>query len=135
VVTVNLIALPTVAVTVLPEVMAGAWSTTRRKLCVADPAALVAFTVRRRLPPVPAAGVPAKVAVPFELAVKLSPVGSAPDSVRLAVGLPVAVTVKVRAWPTVKVTVAAEVMAGVWSTKRTKVCAVDPAELVAFTVS
>jgi hypothetical protein len=47
----------------------------------------------------------------------------------------VAVTVKVRAWPTVKVTVAAEVMAGVWSTMRTKVCAVDPAELVAFTVS
>ena len=46
-----------------------------------------------------------------------------------------AVTVKVMAWPTVTVAVAAEVMAGVWSTMRTKVCAVDPAELVALTVS
>src|SRR5580700_6405809 len=86
VVTLNLIARPTEAVTAFAEVMAGAWSTRRRKLCVADPAALVAFTVSRRLPPVPAAGVPAKVAVPFGLAVKLSPLGSAPDSVRLAIG-------------------------------------------------
>ena len=42
----------------------------------------------------PAAGVPAMVAVPLPLAVKVTPAGSVPVSVRVAAGEPVVVTVK-----------------------------------------
>ena len=51
----------------------------------------------------PAAGVPARVAVPSPLSMKVTPVGSAPVSVRAAVGNPVVVTVNEPAGPTVKV--------------------------------
>jgi hypothetical protein len=67
------------------------------------------------------------VAVPLALPVKLSPVGSAPVAVRLAVGEPVVVTVKVKRLPTVAVAPAADVNCGravtTWDTE-----AEDPAK-------
>ena len=60
------------------------------------------------------------MAVPSPLSVKVTPAGSAPVSVRAAVGNPVVVTVNVPAWPTVKVALAALVIAGAWSTVRVK---------------
>ena len=47
----------------------------------------------------PAAGVPARVAVPSPLSTKVTPVGSAPVSLSAAVGVPVVVTVNVPALP------------------------------------
>ena len=55
---------------------------------------------------------PARVAVPLPLSVKVTPDGSAPDSVNAAVGLPVVVTENDPAVPTVKVVEVALVMAG-----------------------
>ena len=49
---------------------------------------------------VPAAGVPASVAVPSPLSTNVTPAGSAPVSVSAAVGNPVVVTVNVPAVPT-----------------------------------
>ena len=60
----------------------------------------------------PAAGVPARVAVLSPLSTKLTPVGRAPDSDSVAVGLPVEVTAKVPALPSVKVVLPPEVMDG-----------------------
>jgi hypothetical protein len=48
------------------------------------------------------AGVPAKVAVPFMLLVKLSPRGIAPDMLKVGVGAPVATNVEAPATPTIK---------------------------------
>ena len=56
--------------------------------------------------------VPASVAVPSPLFVKVTPAGSEPVSVIVAVGLPVEVTVKVPALPWVKVVLAPLVMVG-----------------------
>ena len=67
------------------------------------------------------AGVPASLAVPLPLSAKVTPDGSDPDSVRPIGVLPVVVTVKVPAVPTVKVAVLAEVMAGGVLTIRLKV--------------
>ena len=58
------------------------------------------------------AGVPLSVAVPFWLSVNVTPLGRAPLSLRLGVGEPVAVTVKLPAVPTVKAVLLALVMAG-----------------------
>jgi len=52
---------------------------------------------------VPTAGVPLSVAVPFPLSLNVTPLGSAPTSLSAGVGLPVAVTVKLPAVPTVNV--------------------------------
>jgi hypothetical protein len=52
--------------------------------------------------------------VPFELLVKVTPVGSAPDSLSDGVGDPVVVTVKVPAVATVNVVLLALVIAGAW---------------------
>ena len=68
----------------------------------------------------PAAGVPARVAVPSPLSTKVTPVGRGPDSVRAGVGKPVVVTVNDPAVPTAKVLALALVMAGAWSTVRVK---------------
>ena len=54
----------------------------------------------------PAAGVPDREAVPLPLSTKVTPVGRVPVSARAGVGLPVVVTVKLPAPPTVKVVVA-----------------------------
>ena len=66
------------------------------------------------MPWLPAGGVPARVAVPFPLSLKLSPDGSAGLLVadRVADGLPVVVTGNVPAWPTAKVVEVALVMTG-----------------------
>src|SRR3954466_5378321 len=69
------------------------------------------------MPPVPAFGVPAKVAVPLLLLVKVTLPGNPPVSVitMLAlVGKPVVVTVKVPAVATLKVALFALVIAGAW---------------------
>jgi hypothetical protein len=61
---------------------------------------------------VPEAGVPANVAVPFPLSLKVTGLGSDPDSVSAETGVPVVVTVNVSAEPTVKVVLFALVIAG-----------------------
>ena len=61
----------------------------------------------------PAAGVPARVAVPLPLSVNVTPVGNVPLSVSVAGGVkPVVVTVNVPGVPTVKVVLLGLVMAG-----------------------
>lgn len=60
----------------------------------------------------PLAAVPARVAVPFPLSTKVTPLGSEPVAVSAGAGVPVVVTVKVPAVPWVKVVVFAEVIAG-----------------------
>ena len=63
-------------------------------------------------PPLLAAGVPAMVAVPLPLLVKVTPLGSAPDSLSVADGVPVVVTVKEPLVPAVKVELVALVKIG-----------------------
>ncbi len=80
--------------------------------------------VKLYMPPVPAAGVPLRVAVPLPLSVKLTPPGSFPLSLSVVVvGTPgLVVTVKLPAMPTVKVVLAALVIAGrAWSTVSVKI--------------
>jgi hypothetical protein len=76
------------------------------------PTPLLAVKVREYVPPVPDAGVPLSVAVPFPLSLNVTPLGSAPDSVSEGVGVPVVVTVKLPAVPTVNVVLFALVIAG-----------------------
>ena len=64
---------------------------------------------------------PARVAVPSPLSLKVTPSGSAPVSDRAAVGSPVVVTVKEPALPSVKVALSLEVICGATSTVRVKV--------------
>ena len=67
-------------------------------------------------------GVPAIVAVPLPLSVKVTPAGSAPVRVMVGVGPPVVVTEKVPALPTTNVVEAALVMAGAAFTFNVKDC-------------
>ena len=60
----------------------------------------------------PGRGVPDSVAVPFSLSTKVTPAGKVPVSLIPGVGLPVAVTVKVRNLPAVNEAVLALVIAG-----------------------
>jgi hypothetical protein len=84
------------------------------------------------VPAVPAAGVPPRT--PIE-ALKVTPVGSAPDSLSVGTGKPVAATVKVPAAPTVNVTLFALVIAADWFTVRVKFCvASEPIPLWAVKV-
>ena len=64
------------------------------------------------VPAVPDPGVPLSVAVPFPLSLKVTPLGSVPDSLSDGVGDPVVVTVKLPAVPTAKVVLFALVMLG-----------------------
>ena len=73
---------------------------------------MLAVKVRGYVPTVPDAGVPLRVAVPFPLFVKVTPLGKAPDSVMDGVGDPVVVTVKLPAAPTVNVVLLALVIVG-----------------------
>ena len=66
----------------------------------------------------PPAGVPEKTPA----AVKVTPEGKDPDSENVGAGVPVAVTVKEFAVPTVKVVLFALVMAGAWFTVSVKLC-------------
>ena len=135
-VTANVPAVPTVNVVLLALVMAGVWSTVSVKLCVASvPIPLWALTVIAYVPPVPAAGVPLSVAVPFALSTNVTPLGSAPVSVKDGLGKPVVVTAKVPRVPTVKVVLAALVMAAGWPTVSVKLCvAAVPTPLLAVNV-
>jgi hypothetical protein len=130
-------AVPAVKVVEGADVMAGGWSTVRVKLWVAgEPTPLVAVMVMGYVPPVPLAGVPARVAVPLPLSVKVTPVGSVPDSPSDAAGNPVAVTVKVPADPVVNVVEAADDTAGAWSIANVNVWVADePAPLLATMVT
>ena len=60
----------------------------------------------------PTVAVPAMVAVPLPLSVKVIPAGRAPVSVRAGAGSPVVVTVKLKGAPTMEVAEAALVMVG-----------------------
>lgn len=73
---------------------------------------MLAVSVIEYVLPVPAAGVPANVAVPFPLSLKVTPPGSAPVSVSDGVGVPVVVTENVPATPTANVVLLALVTAG-----------------------
>src|SRR6267378_2489101 len=85
------------------------------------------------MPPVPAAGVPLSTPVP---AVKVTPPGRAPVSLKVGAGKPVAATVKLPAVPTVNVVLLALVMAGAWLIVRVKLwVAFVPTPLVAVKVS
>jgi hypothetical protein len=113
VVTVKLPAVPTVKVVLFPLVIAGAWFTVNVKVCVAAlPTPLLAVSVSVYIPPLPDAGVPLSVAVPFPLFTNVTPLGSVPVSVNVGVGDPVVVTVKLPAVPTVNVVLLALVIAG-----------------------
>ena len=109
VVTLNVPLVLTVKYAVVALVIAGAWSFVNTKDCVTVFAALTAVIVMGKLPPVPTAGVPAMVAVPFVLAVKLTPLGKAPDSLSVGTG-PAVVTLNVKGVPTVEVAAAALVI-------------------------
>jgi hypothetical protein len=115
-------------------VMAGGWVTVSLKLWVVDPPELAAVMVIVYVPPVPALGVPAIVAVPSPLLVKVSPAGRLPVSERLATGDPVVLTVNPKVAPTEAVADAAVVIAGAPVTVRVNDWVVDPAELVAVMV-
>src|SRR5205085_3196085 len=74
-----------------------------------------AVMVSAKTPAVP--GLPDSVAVPLPLLAKVTPLGSVPDLVIVeGIGNPVVWTVNAPAVPTVKVTLAAVVMAGAWLT-------------------
>jgi hypothetical protein len=113
VVTVKLPAVPTVNVVPFALVIAGAWFTFSVKLWLAAvPTPLLAVKVSGYVPPAPDAVVPLRVPVPFPLSLNVTPLGSAPVSLSEGVGLPVAVTVKLPAVPTVNVVLLALVIAG-----------------------
>jgi hypothetical protein len=97
---------------------------------------LLAVKVRGYVPLVPAAGVPLSVPVPLALAANVTPLGSAPDSVREGAGVPVVVTVNVAATPTANVVLFALVIAGAWSTVNVKDCEAGvPTPLLAVNVN
>lgn len=64
------------------------------------------------MPALPDAGVPLRVPVPFVLPVKVTPLGSAPVSVKAGTGKPVVNTVNEAEAPTVNVVLLGLVMAG-----------------------
>ncbi len=102
-VTVNDPVVPTSKVVLLPLVIAGTDSTSNANDCVAVLMELVAFIVSAYCPKFPEGTVPAKVAVPFPLSVKVTPPGSTPVSVIAGVGVPVVVTVNEPTVPWMKV--------------------------------
>jgi hypothetical protein len=81
---------------------------------------LLAVIVIPNAPASPA--VPAMVAVPFPLSVKVTPEGRVPDAASAGVGYPDVVTVNVPGVPLVKVVPLALVMDGAWSTVSVKLC-------------
>ena len=113
--------MPSGKVVLAALVMAGAWSTVSVNAWVVRlDGALLAVIVMLYTPPPPAAGVPLNVAVPLLPAVKLTPPGRFPLSLSVvAAGTPaVVVIVKLPDVPTVKVVLAALVMAGAGHGKR-----------------
>ena len=93
------------------------------KVCVPGlPTPLLAVMLMAYALPVPGAGVPANVAVPSPLLVKVTLLGNAPVSPNDAVGVPVVVTVKVPAVPTVNVALLELVITGAVFTVSVKLC-------------
>lgn len=74
------------------------------------------------VPPVPDAGVPESVAVPLPLSTKEMPLGMLPNSLKLAVGEPVEITMKELDVPVVNVVLLALVIAGGAPTLSVKSC-------------
>ena len=106
--TVKVPAEPTVKVMLFALVMAAAWFTVSVKLCVASaPTPLCAVNEMGKVPV--AVGVPLNTPVAV---LNVTPAGRAPDSLRVGVGEPVAMTVKVPAVPAVNVALFALVIAG-----------------------
>ncbi len=98
-----------------------AWLTVRVKAWVAAGLTpFVAVIVNGYVPAVVAAGVPEIVAVPSPLSVNVTPGGRRRSSDNAHVGVPVVVTVKVPAWPAVKVVPAGLVIWHAWRTVRVK---------------
>src|SRR5204863_9279560 len=101
-----------VLLSAIPIAAAGVFFTLSAKLWFAGvPTPLRAFNVTAYVPPLPAAGVPPSVAVPFPLSLNVTPLGSAPVSLSDGVGVPVVVTVNVPAVPTANVVLLALVIA------------------------
>jgi hypothetical protein len=73
---------------------------------------LLAENVRAKVPPLPDAGVPLSVAVPFPLSLNVTPLGSAPVAVSDGVGVPAVVTEKFPGVFTVNVVLLALLIAG-----------------------
>src|SRR6266850_42883 len=83
----------------------------------------------------PDAGVPLSFPVPFPLSTNVTPLGNAPVSLRVGLGVPVAVTVNVPAVPTVNVVLLALVITGAVFTVSVKLCvALLPTPLLAVNV-
>lgn len=97
-------------------VTAGALVTVSVNASVVLPSALLAVIVIGYVAPLPAAGVPASVAVPSPLSRNVTPAGKVPDSDSAAVGDPEAVTVNEPALPAANIADAALVIAGALST-------------------
>jgi len=113
VITVNVPGVPTVNAVLVPLVITGAVFTVRVKLCAAGvPTPLLAVKLRGYMAAVPDAGVPLNVPVPLPLSTKVTPLGSAPVSVRADTGKPVVITVNEEDVPTVNVVLLALVMTG-----------------------
>lgn len=133
--TVKVKAVPAVSVTDAALVKAGALATVSVKAWLTVPVEFLAVSVIKYCPLADAAGVPDRVAVPLVLAVNVMPEGSVPACVRVGVGEPVVVTVKLNAFPEVAVAELALVIASPLLTVRTRLCVAVPAELLAVTVS
>ena len=94
------------------------------KFWVTLPTLLAAVIWIGKLPPLPAAAVPAIVAVPLPLSVNVIPAGSAPVSVSAGAGAPVVATVKLNGAPTIEDADAALVIAGATFSVRVSVAPV-----------
>jgi hypothetical protein len=92
-------AVPTLVVLLVMLLMVGARLTVRTKVWVTVCWLFLALMVSVYTPLADPVGVPAIVAVPSPLSVKVTPGGKPPVLVRVGVGLPVAVTVKLYADP------------------------------------
>jgi hypothetical protein len=99
---VNELDCPLVSVAVEGLVIFGPSRTLSVKFCVDAPTVLVALNTNGYCPPVPAAGVPDRSAVPLVFGVKLTPLGSVPVIDTVARGKASLLTVKLPAVPTVK---------------------------------
>lgn len=131
VLTVKANAVPAVSVTVAALEYVGSWSTVKVNAWLAVPVEFLAVNVIAYTPLALAEGVPARVAVPLVPAVKVTPDGSVPVWLRVGVGVPVAVTVKLNALPPVAVAELVLVMASPLLTRRERSSVAVPDVFVA----
>jgi hypothetical protein len=102
--------------------------------CLTVAVPLVALNVSGKLPSLAEVNDPPSVAVPLVPGVKVTPAGSVPDSVKVGVGVPVAITVNDGTWPTVNAVDVKEVNAGAEVTVSVNAWVVVPLPLVALMV-